>query len=63
MSVQSQIMGKDLCPNLIQPFLDKKPTETGSRELIPVVHNPHRKGRPSSPAVALTLEYLVGVPS
>ncbi len=34
----------------------------GSRELIPAFHNRCRKYRPSTLAVARTLEYLVGVP-
>ncbi len=58
-------MGKDFCPNFAQPFLetvDRGSGNDGSRELIPVFHNPHRKCRPSPSAVARTLEYLVGVP-
>ncbi len=46
-SVQSMWeMGKDFCPNLLQPFLeniDRRSCNDGSRELIPVFHNPHRK--------------------
>ncbi len=59
-------MGKDFCPNFLQPFLgniDRKNCNDGSRELIPVFHNLHRKCRPSPTARARTLEYLVGVPS
>ncbi len=59
-------MGKDFCPNFLQPFLeniDKSSCNDGSRELIPVFHNPHRKCLPSPSAVARTLEYLKGVPS
>ncbi len=45
MSVQSmREMGKDLCPNILQPFfenIDKRNCNDGSRELIPVLHNPH----------------------
>ncbi len=67
MSVQSMgEMGKDFCPNFLQPFLeniDRRSCNDGSRELIPVFHNPHRKWRPSPSAVARTLEYLEGVPS
>ncbi len=47
-------MGKDFCPNFLKPFLekiDRRSCNDGSRELIPVFHNP------------LRLEYLVGVPS
>ncbi len=33
----------------------------GSRELIPVFHNPHRKCLPSPEAVARNLEYFEGV--
>ncbi len=67
MSVHSiKKMGKDFCPNSPQPLLeniDRRSCNGGSRELIPVFHNPHRKGRTSPSAVALTLKYLVGVPS
>ncbi len=67
MSVQSMgEMGKDFCPNFLQPFLeniDRRSCNDGSRELIPKFHNPHRKCRPSPSAVARTLEYLEGVPS
>ncbi len=59
-------MGKDFCPNFFQPFLesfDRRSCNDGGRELIPIFHNPHRKCRPSSSAVAPTLEYLEGVPS
>ncbi len=67
MSVQSMgKMGKDFCPNVVQPFLeniDRRSCNDGSRELFPISHNPHRKGQPSRVAVARALEYLVGVPS
>ncbi len=47
MSVQSMgEMGKDVCPNFLHPFLeniDRRSCNDGSRELIPVFHNPHRK--------------------
>ncbi len=59
-------MGKDFCPNFLQPFLeniDRKSCNDGSRELIPIFHNPHRKCRPSPSEAARTLEYLEGVPS
>ncbi len=50
-SVQSmREMGKDFCPNFLKPFLekiDRRSCKDGSRELIPVFHNPHRKCRPS----------------
>ncbi len=66
MSVQSiGEMGKDFCPNFLQPFLEnivRRRCNDGSRELIPVFHNPHRKCRPSPSAVDRTLEYLEGVP-
>ncbi len=62
MSVQSMWeMGKDFCPNFLQSFLeniDRRSCDDGSRELIPVFHNPRRKCRPPS-AVTQTLEYLV----
>ncbi len=65
MSVQSmEEMGKDISPNLLQPFLekiDRRSCDDGSRELILVLHNPHRKGQPSPSAVDRTLKYLVGV--
>ncbi len=51
-------MGKDFCPNVLQPFLeniDRRSCNDGSRELIPAFHNPHRKCRPSPSAVARTL--------
>ncbi len=67
MSVQSMgEMGKDFCPNFLQWFLeniDRRSCNDGSRELIPVYHNPYRKCRPLTSAVAGTLEYLEGVPS
>ncbi len=67
MSVQSmEGMGKDFCPHFLQPFLEnigRRSCNDGSRELIPVFHNPHRKCRPSPSALARTLECLVGVPS
>ncbi len=59
-------MGKDFYPNLLQPFLeniDRRSCNDGSRELIPVFHNPNPKCPPSPSAVARTLEYLEGVPS
>ncbi len=46
-------------PNLLQPFLenvDRRSCNDGSRELIPVFQNPHRKCRPSPSAVARSLE-------
>ncbi len=61
MSVQSMgEMGKDFCPDFLQPFLetiDRVSCNRGGRELIPVFHNPHRKFRPPPSAVARTLEY------
>ncbi len=39
-------MGKDFCPNFLQPFLensDRRIYNDGSQELIPVFHNPHLK--------------------
>ncbi len=56
-------MGKDVYPNFLQAFLaniDRRSRNDGSRELIPVFHNPHRKCRPPPSAVAHTLEYLEG---
>ncbi len=61
MSVQSiGEMENDFCPYFGRSFLENI---DGSRELIPMFHNSHRKGRSSPLAVALTLEYLAGVPS
>ncbi len=61
-SVQSMgEMGKNFCPNFLQPFLGKngrRSCNDGSRELIPVFHNPHRQFRPFRSAVPRTLEYL-----
>ncbi len=59
-------MGKDLCRNLLKTFLeniDRRSCNDGSQELIPVFHDPYRKGRSSPSAVARTLENLDGVPS
>ncbi len=42
-------------------IIDRGSCNDGSRELIPVFHNPHRKCRPSPSAGARTLEYLVGI--
>ncbi len=59
-------MGKDFCPNYRQAFVEnivRRSCNDGSRELIPVFHNPHRKCRPSPSEAARTLEYLEGVPS
>ncbi len=65
MIVQSmEEMGKEIGPNFLQPFLekiDRRSCDDVSRELIPVHHNPHRKGQPSPSAVDCTLEYPVGV--
>ncbi len=67
MSVQSMVkLGEDLCSNFHQPFLeniDRKSCNDGSREPIPVFHNPHRNDWPSPSAVARTLEHFEGVPS
>ncbi len=66
-SVQSMgEMEKDFSPDVIQPFLaniDGRNYKDGSRERISLFHNPHRKSLFSPSEVALTLEYLVGVPS
>ncbi len=54
-SVQSK--GKDCCPTFLQPGLEhvnRKFCSDGGRVLIPVFHNPHRKGGPFLPAMALT---------
>ncbi len=50
-------LGKDFCPNSTQNVLesiDRRRRNIGSRELIPLFHNPRRNGQPSPPAVALT---------
>ncbi len=57
-------MGKDLCPNFLQPFLeniDRRSCNDGNRELIPLFHNPYRKCLPS-PSVR-TFEFLEAVSS
>ncbi len=57
---------KDFHPNFLHPLLDtfhKRSCNDGSRELIIIIHNPHRKGWPSPSAVVRTLEYLLVVPS
>ncbi len=47
MSVQSiGEMGKEFCPNFLQPFLENIDRRSGfdrNRELSPVFHNPYRK--------------------
>ncbi len=48
-------MEKDFCLNLLQPLLENV---DGSRELIPIFHNLHRKDRPSPLALARTMVYL-----
>ncbi len=67
MSVQSMWeVGKDFCPNFLQPFLeniDRRSCDNGGWQLIPIFNNPHRKCRPSPSEAARTLEYLEGVPS
>ncbi len=67
MSVQSMgEVGKDFCPNFLQSFIeniDRRSCDDGSRELIPIFNNPHRKCQPSPSEAARTLEYLVRVPS
>ncbi len=48
-------MGKDFCPNFIQPLLEnsgRKSCNDENRELIPIFHNPHLKGWPSPSVVA-----------
>ncbi len=53
-------MGKDFCPNFLQPFLEniyRWSCNGGSRKPIPVFHNSHRKCRPSPSAVARILEF------
>ncbi len=59
MSVQSTgEMRKGFCPNFLQhrENIDRWSCNGGSRELIPVFHNPHRKCRPSPSAVARILD-------
>ncbi len=59
-------MGKDFCPDILQPLLenfDRRSSNDGSRELIPIFYDFHRKSGASPPAVARTLEYLIGVSS
>ncbi len=50
----------DVCPNFLQPFLEntnRRNCNNGSRETVPVLHNPHWKGWPSP----LAVEWLVVV--
>ncbi len=47
--------GERLLSNFLQPFLDRRSCNDGSRELIPVFHNPHRKCQLATP---LTLAWL-----
>ncbi len=57
---ESSVNGKDFCLNFLQPFLqniDRRSYNDRSRELIPVLHDPYRKDRPSPSVVALTLVY------
>ncbi len=57
-------IGDDSYPNFLQPFLeniDRKRCNDGSRELIPVYHNPQRKCRSTPSAVARTLQYQVRI--
>ncbi len=56
-------MEKNLSPYVLQLLfenVEKRSCIDGCPGLIPIFHNPHW---PSPPAVAHTLEYLVGVPS
>ncbi len=59
-----QLMGemeKYLCPNFLQRSLeniDTRSCSNGTRDLIRVLYNPHRKGRHSPLAVARSLEIL-----
>ncbi len=44
-SVNEEV-GKDFCRNFLQPCLENfggKSCNDGSRELIPIFHNPHQK--------------------
>ncbi len=59
-------LGKDFWPSFLHPFLENYVTSNckdGIWEPIPVFDNPLRKGQPYPLAMALTLEYLVGMPS
>ncbi len=59
-------MGKDFCTNFLQPLfenINRRSCNDGNLERNPVFYRPYRKGRPSHSAVALILEFLVGVPS
>ncbi len=58
-------MGKNFCLHFLQPFLanvDWRNCNHGSREHIPIFHNPHQNSWPSPTVAARTLEYVVGVP-
>ncbi len=57
-------MGKGLCPIFLQPLLkntNRRSCNYGSRKIIPVSHNPHRRCRHYPSAVGRTLVYLVGI--
>ncbi len=59
-------MGKNFNPHFLQPLpenVDRRSYNDGSRKLIPLFHDPHRKGRSSPPVVTPTLEYLLGLSS
>ncbi len=62
MSVQSmREVGKDFCPNFIQPFLEnihRRIRSDESWEFIALFHSPNLKSRSSPPALAFTLAYL-----
>ncbi len=56
---ESSVNGNDFCLKFLNPFIKniyRRSCNDGSRKLISVFHNPHRKDRPSPSVVALTLE-------
>ncbi len=59
-------VGKNISPNLIQPFLKiliEGTITTEAGRLFQYFTTLTEKGRYSPPAITLTLEYLIGVPS
>ncbi len=59
-------MGKDFCPNLLQPFLEnieRSGGDDGGWQRNPIFNNPHLKCPFSPSEAARTLVHLEGVPS
>ncbi len=57
--------GENLSPNFLQPLLEnfhRRSCNDGSRELIAMFQNPHRKCRSSPSVVARIMQHFVKVP-